>query len=71
VVVLEPALVDVRVRVGHAVMGVLVLMLDVLVLVGRVRVGMRNSIVLVLMCVRMFMGVVFGHTCPRLCSSIE
>ncbi len=60
--VFEPGLMHVLMGVlGPVVMGVGVLVLDVLVLVGGVRVGMRTFAVLVLVCMRRLVAVLFGH----------
>lgn len=55
--VLEALLVDVFVGVGHFVVRVLALVLDVLVIVIGVRVDVRHVAVLMLMSVRCFVGV--------------
>jgi hypothetical protein len=59
---LEAGLVHVPVAVlGSVVMAVGVLVLDVLVLVRGVRVRVSDSAVLVLVRMRPFVGVLFGH----------
>jgi hypothetical protein len=59
---LEAGLVHVSVTVlGSVVVGVGVFVLDVLVLVFGVRVGMSDPVVVVLVRVRPFVGVLFGH----------
>lgn len=52
VIALETGLVDVGVAVRHAVVGVLVLVLDMVVLVTCVRMGVHNAVMLVLVGVR-------------------
>jgi hypothetical protein len=60
--VLKAGLVHVRVGVlGSVVVGVGVLVLDVLVLVLGMRVRVSDTAMLVLVRMRPFMGVLFGH----------
>lgn len=56
-------LVNMRMRVGLITVLVLVFMLDVLMLVGRVRMFVRLSTVLVLVLMGLFVGVL-GHRVP-------
>jgi len=58
-------LVNMRMRVGLITVLVLVFMLDVLMLVGRVRMFVRLSTVLVLVLMGLFVGVL-GHRVPYL-----
>jgi len=65
VILLDPDLVHVPMAVGHPVVRVLVIMLDVLVIVPRVRVAVDHPMVLVLVrvgrVVRVFLG---AHIAP-------
>ena len=64
-ILLEAGLVHVCVGVlGAVLVGVGVLVLDMLVVVRRVRVRVRDTAVLMLVCVQSFMGVMLGHCQP-------
>jgi hypothetical protein len=60
VIVLQADLVHMPVRVRHPVMGVLMLMLDVLVIVRRMRVRVPNAVMLMLMRVRHLVRVLLS-----------
>jgi hypothetical protein len=62
--VLESDLVRMPMRVGHPIVGVLVLVLVMLVAVRGVRMRVPHVAVLVLVCVRRVMCVLVGHTTP-------